>query len=569
MAGRRLHCRSAASGAVFAARLPDVWNAGAVTELARGANVALASAVIDVAVIGAATGSVDLLAFQVTANGRVRDDADMVFFNQRESPEGAVRLTGPSSIQISLTDVPQEIATLAVSVALDEGVAGTLATIPGLAAAVRVGGEGGDIYQAPAAGLTSERAAILIEIYRRGDGWKLRNVSAGWEAGLAALAREYGVTVDEPEQSAAQGVPHTQPVDPVPAATPATPTAAAPAVPNEPSATAGQARPEPPAVPADPAMTNGQPVPASPAPPVPHPPPAAPAVLTDPAATNGQQPVSPQPVPPQPAPAQPAPASPPAATEQAEPAAAAVAAPRSVAGEEKLSLQKRQQLDLRKQQVHKVLLTKDAAQVRARVVLVLDKTGSMSREYKKGVVHRVVERMVPVAIQLDDDGSLECYLYAESFFKLPDLQVAQLESWIAEYVHISGKHAGLDYRRIGAVNDEIPILTEIIGSLQAGEKMPTLVLFFTDGGFHRKKPITDLIVEAAALPAFWQFVGIGKTGAFGILETLDALEGRVVDNVGFFPVRDIDTMDDAELYRLLLGEFPDWLRQARSQGIVG
>lgn len=540
-----------------------------MTELARGANVALAPAVIDVAVTGAATGSVDLLAFQVTANGRVRDDADMVFFNQRESPEGAVRLTGPSSIQISLTDVPQEIATLAVSVALDEGVAGTLATIPGLAAAVRVGGEGGDIHQAPAAGLTSERAAIMVEIYRRGDGWKLRNVSAGWEAGLAALAREYGVTVDEPEHSAAQGVPHNQPVDPVPAATPATPTAAAPAVPNEPSATAGQAQPEPPAVPADPAMTTGQPVPASPAPPAPHPPPAAPAVLTDPAATNGQQPVSPQPVPPQPAPAQPAPASPPAATEQAEPAAAAVAAPRSVAGEEKLSLQKRQQLDLRKQQVHKVLLTKDAAQVRARVVLVLDKTGSMSREYKKGVVHRVVERMVPVAIQLDDDGSLECYLYAESFFKLPDLQVAQLESWIAEYVHISGKHAGLDYRRIGAVNDEIPILTEIIGSLQAGEKMPTLVLFFTDGGFHRKKPITDLIVEAAALPAFWQFVGIGKTGAFGILETLDALEGRVVDNVGFFPVRDIDTMDDAELYRLLLGEFPDWLRQARSQGIVG
>jgi len=131
MGGRRLHGRSTASGAVFAARLPDVWNAGAVTELTRGANVALASAVIDVAVTGASTGSVDLLAFQVTANGRVRSDADMVFFNQRESPEGAVRLTGPGSIQISLTDVPEQIATLAVSVALDESVAGNLATIPG------------------------------------------------------------------------------------------------------------------------------------------------------------------------------------------------------------------------------------------------------------------------------------------------------------------------------------------------------------------------------------------------------------------------------------------------------
>jgi stress response protein SCP2 len=501
-----------------------------VTELARGANVALASAVIDVAVTGASTGSVDLLAFQVTANGRVRSDADMVFFNQRESPEGAVRLTGPGSIQISLTDVPEQIATLAVSVALDESVAGNLATIPGLAAAVRDGGADGDLHQAPATGLTSERAAILVEIYRRGDGWKLRNVSAGWDAGLAALAREYGVTVDEPGPAPAQPVSVADPVDPAAATTPATPAAA------------------PPAVPADPAATNGQqPVPLQPAPP--------------------------QPAPPQPVPPQPAPTPPPEDTQHAEqPAAtpaAAAGAPRSVAGEEKLSLQKRQQLDLRKQQVHKVLLTKDADQVRARVILVLDKTGSMSREYKKGVVHRVVERMVPVAIQLDDDGSLECYLYAESFFKLPDLQVAQLEPWIAEYVHISGKHAGLDYRRIGTVNDEIPILSEITGSLQAGDPTPTLVLFFTDGGFHRKKPITDLIVEAAALPAFWQFVGIGKAGAFGILESLDALEGRVVDNVGFFPVRDIDTMDDAELYRLLLSEFPDWLRQAKSKGIVG
>lgn len=47
------------------------------------------------------------------------------------------------------------------------------------------------------------------------------------------------------------------------------------------------------------------------------------------------------------------------------------------------------------------------------------------------------------------------------------------------------------------------------------------------------------------------------------------MEGRVVDNVGFFPVNDIDTMDDAELYRLLLSEFPGWLRAVRSQHIVG
>ena len=229
-------------------------------------------------------------------------------------------------------------------------------------------------------------------------------------------------------------------------------------------------------------------------------------------------------------------------------------------------LEKRHTLDLRKREVHKVLLTKGAAQERARIVLVLDKTGSMYDEYQAGIVHRVVERMVPVATQLDDDGSLECYLYAVDFAKLPDLRVEDLDRWMAEFIHIDGVHGGIDYRRIGGYNDEIPIMNEIIGSL-AGQTQPTLVLFFTDGGFSKKREISKLMQRASNLPAFWQFVGIGNNN-FGVLTRLDELSGRVVDNVGFFAVSDIDRIDDAELYRRLLSEFPDWLRAARSAAIL-
>lgn len=175
-----------------------------MTSLARGATVPLSSPVLELAVTGAVTGSVDLLVFQVAGNGKVRSDADMVFFKQPESPEGAVRLTGPGSVQLTLAAIPAEVVTLVVSVALDDSVTDSLATIAGLAVAIR-----GDVdtQDAPADGLTSERAAILVEIYRRGDGWKVRNVSAGWDAGLAALAREYGVAVDEPGSAVPQQVP--------------------------------------------------------------------------------------------------------------------------------------------------------------------------------------------------------------------------------------------------------------------------------------------------------------------------------------------------------------------------
>nr|WP_276509235.1 VWA domain-containing protein [Pseudoclavibacter chungangensis] len=202
-------------------------------------------------------------------------------------------------------------------------------------------------------------------------------------------------------------------------------------------------------------------------------------------------------------------------------------------------------------------------------MLVLDKTGSMTREYRDGVVRRVVERMVPVATQLDDDGTLECYLYADAFLALPDLRVEHLDAWLDEFVHLRGVHGGLDYDGIGFVNSEIPIMREIVSQLRAGDPVPTLVLFFTDGGFSNRRPIIKLITEAAHLPAFWQFVGIGKRGSFGVLEKLDDMGGRVIDNVDFFPVQEIDRMSDDELYRLLLTEFPDWLSGARSLGIVG
>ncbi|WP_240615774.1 vWA domain-containing protein [Nakamurella deserti] len=495
-------------------------------DLTRGANAPLTSTGLDISVAGARQGTVDLMVFQLGADRKVRSDDDFVFFNQPASPEGAVRLAAGDRVTVDLTRVPAAIETLAVAVALDDAVTGSLATIDGLAVTVT---GGSDEQRAAAAGFTTERAAVLVEVYRRAGAWKLRNISAGWAQGLAALAREHGVSVDD--------APAPAPA-PQAAPTPPPPPPAAP-VPDDPWRTAGSLPTSTSVVPPAPGQW-----------PTPAPDPLSPPPYQAPVGGGG-------------AGGGPAP-TPVTASPAAVPADAA--GPRSVPGEQRLSMEKRQKLDLRKREVHKVLLTKGAAQERARIVLVLDKTGSMYDEYQAGIVHRVVERMVPVATQLDDDGSLECYLYAVDFAKLPDLRVEDLERWMAEFIHIDGVHGGIDYRRIGGYNDEIPIMDEIIGSL-AGQTLPTLVLFFTDGGFSKKREITKLMQRASNLPAFWQFVGIGRNN-FGVLTKLDEMTGRVVDNVGFFAVTDIDRIDDAELYRRLLSEFPDWLRAARSAGVL-
>lgn len=265
-----------------------------MTSLARGQNTQLPDSRVTVEVAGTAPGTVDLMVFQVTAAGTVRSDADFVFFNQPRSPEGAIELTGPGTVAVDVSKVPVEIEMLRVAVALDDSVAGSLASIDGL------GVSAGDIT-ALALGMTSERAAVLAEIYRRGDQWKIRNVSAGWDRGLPALVSEHGVVIDD----AASAAP---PADPAPVPPPP-PTADPPPAPMPPPAPIPPGPHMPPAdfAPVPPPHPAGSPMPLAPgyAPPpppgaqVPPPPPGygpPPPGQPPPPAVGAQQPGAPQPV---------------------------------------------------------------------------------------------------------------------------------------------------------------------------------------------------------------------------------------------------------------------------------
>ncbi|MGQ9830295.1 MAG: VWA domain-containing protein [Thermochromatium sp.] len=53
-----------------------------------------------------------------------------------------------------------------------------------------------------------------------------------------------------------------------------------------------------------------------------------------------------------------------------------------------------------------------------------------------------------------------------------------------------------------------------------------------------------------------------------MLEKLDTMSGRVVDDCNFFAIDDLHDLTDAQLYDRLLQEFPDWLKAARRQGII-
>ncbi|MGW2331029.1 TerD family protein [Streptomyces sp. NPDC001700] len=176
-------------------------------------------------------------------SGKVRSDADFVFYNQAVHTSGAVRHEGKRTAGDSVTDtlavdlgrVEPAVETVVLAASTDGG---TFGQVPGLFIRVLDASGGAEIARFDSEDASVETAFVLGELYRRQGGWKFRAVGQGYGSGLAGLATDFGISVDEPQQA------------PAPASVPAPP-AAPPAPPSGPPAAA--VPPPPAAAPAPPA----------------------------------------------------------------------------------------------------------------------------------------------------------------------------------------------------------------------------------------------------------------------------------------------------------------------------
>ena len=143
------------------------------------------------------TVDVDVLALLLGPDRRVQADRDMVFYNQLTSPDGSIRHGGEQTLgqadlfeelQVDLAAVPAHVATVAVCASVHGN---TFAEVTGLH--VRLEGGTALVFAVPP--MSTERAVVLFELYRRDARWKVRAVGQGYDDGLAGLARDFGVTV--------------------------------------------------------------------------------------------------------------------------------------------------------------------------------------------------------------------------------------------------------------------------------------------------------------------------------------------------------------------------------------
>jgi stress response protein SCP2 len=177
-----------------------------VQTLAKGANVPLPAGPVDVRVTASAP--VDVSALLVTASGKVRGDADFVFYNQPEAPGVRYR---PDGVSVDPSAVEAEIERVVVTASLDGRGPATFGALGGLRLDVAVAGQPAAVFEP--AGLGAETALLCVEIYRREQQWKVRAVGQGYANGLAGIATDYGITVADEPAAAPDAAPEPAPAE--------------------------------------------------------------------------------------------------------------------------------------------------------------------------------------------------------------------------------------------------------------------------------------------------------------------------------------------------------------------
>ena len=155
----------------------------------------------------------DACAFMLGENGKVLRDEDFIFYNNLVSRNDAVthmgdNLTGEGegddeTIIIDFPKVPKEVQKIAITVTIHDAIArkqnfgqvsNAYVRVAKMASAEDMTGEEVlrfDLME----DFSIETAIVVCEIYRHNNDWKFNAVASGYQGGLEALCRAYGVNV--------------------------------------------------------------------------------------------------------------------------------------------------------------------------------------------------------------------------------------------------------------------------------------------------------------------------------------------------------------------------------------
>ncbi|MBP0941711.1 TerD family protein [Pseudomonas alliivorans] len=148
----------------------------------------------------------DASAFLLGANGKVRSEADFIFYNQLKSADGSVEHTGDNRtgagdgddevVKVDLARVPADVDKIVFVVTIHEAdarkqnfgqVGGSFIRVVNEKSAAEV------VRYDLAEDASTETAMVFAELYRNAGEWKFRAIGQGYAGGLKAVANSYGM----------------------------------------------------------------------------------------------------------------------------------------------------------------------------------------------------------------------------------------------------------------------------------------------------------------------------------------------------------------------------------------
>jgi len=150
----------------------------------------------------------DSSVFLLDANGKVTSEGDFVFYNNKVGGNGSVEHTGDNltgvgdgddeSVKINLADVPASIEKIAFTITIHDAETRSQNFGQVNNAFVRVYNPTSNeelIRYDLGEDFSIETAVVVAELYRHNGEWKFNAIGSGFQGGLAALARNYGLDV--------------------------------------------------------------------------------------------------------------------------------------------------------------------------------------------------------------------------------------------------------------------------------------------------------------------------------------------------------------------------------------
>lgn len=187
--------------------------------LAKGANVSLSKEAPGLAAITVGLGwdprvtdgtefDLDASVFICGEDGKVRSDADFIYYNNKSGLGGAVQHAGDNKtgagdgddeqVKVDLSKVPADVKKLVFAVTIHEADVRkqSFGQVGNAFMRVSNDADGKELAKYDLSeDYSTETAMIFGEIYRHGSDWKMKAVGAGFAGGLGPLARAHGVNV--------------------------------------------------------------------------------------------------------------------------------------------------------------------------------------------------------------------------------------------------------------------------------------------------------------------------------------------------------------------------------------